>query len=252
MQIVIIGSGNTANMLGKLLQPHHEIVQIVGRNKKTVPQLAKQVYSKYAFSMQQIVTTAQVYIIATNDDAILTIAQQLKVPKALVLHTSGTTSLQVLQQSSATQGVIWPLQTVLLKQQLMLLPFIIDGNNKKALALIKKLIKPIQTSVTVANDEHRKKIHLGAVIANNFTNHLLTLLTVYCKQEKIPLKFYQPILQQTIMQFLLAQSPVSQTGPAIRNDTTTINAHIALLQAYPQLKKLYQQLTQSIQAVSNT
>jgi predicted short-subunit dehydrogenase-like oxidoreductase (DUF2520 family) len=45
-----------------------------------------------------------------------------------------------------------------------------------------------------------------------------------------------------------SQSPSKlQTGPAVRGDINTINKHLKALDTQPELKLLYQQITQSIQ-----
>jgi hypothetical protein len=42
----------------------------------------------------------------------------------------------------------------------------------------------------------------------------------------------------------------AQTGPAVRNDESTIAKHLQLLEAHPQLKEMYQLFTKSIQQPS--
>jgi predicted short-subunit dehydrogenase-like oxidoreductase (DUF2520 family) len=89
------------------------------------------------------------------------------------------------------------------------------------------------------DEESRKKLHLAAVVANNFINHLMVLTESWCIQNKLDFNLLLPLINQST-QNLQNQSPTQlQTGPASRNDWTTIHAHIEMLTQFPQLKEVY-------------
>jgi predicted short-subunit dehydrogenase-like oxidoreductase (DUF2520 family) len=108
------------------------------------------------------------------------------------------------------------------------------------------LAHSISDRVVEANDETRVKLHLAAVMVNNFTNHLYALIEKYCKDENLDFYLLQPLIRETASRLETISPAKSQTGPAIRGDYTTIEKHLALLNKYPQLKKVYELFSESI------
>jgi predicted short-subunit dehydrogenase-like oxidoreductase (DUF2520 family) len=101
--------------------------------------------------------------------------------------------------------------------------------------------------VIVADDKERLKLHVAAVIVSNFSNHLYKLAEDYCKKEGLDFKQLLPLIEETAQRLKTISPSNSQTGPAIRHDRATIEQHLNLLEKYPQLKKIYEVMTQSIQ-----
>jgi hypothetical protein len=72
-----------------------------------------------------------------------------------------------------------------------------------------------------------------------FRSHLLVLTESWCIQNKLDFKLLLPLITQST-QNLQNQSPTQlQTGPASRNDWTTIHSHIEMLSHFPELKEVY-------------
>jgi hypothetical protein len=84
------------------------------------------------------------------------------------------------------------------------------------------------------------------VIVNNFVNHLYALAESYCNSEGIDFELLIPLIKETAERVQYITPLQSQTGPALRNDTDTIQKHIELLQKYPALKRIYETFTGSI------
>jgi predicted short-subunit dehydrogenase-like oxidoreductase (DUF2520 family) len=123
----------------------------------------------------------------------------------------------------------------------------VDGNTSDDLTLIYDFAQSLSKQVQKANDEERLHYHLAAVMVNNFSNHLYTLVQDYCKQTETDFSFLLPLVQQ-LPERLTDHLPQDlQTGPAIRNDQATINKHLQLLSDHPQIKNLYALFTKSIQ-----
>ena len=97
-----------------------------------------------------------------------------------------------------------------------------------------------------ASDDQRLKLHLAAVIVNNFTNHLYALAADYCDNEQIDFKMLQPLIEETALRLREHLPRDVQTGPAIRKDMITIDKHLRILSEHPALKKIYLQMTDSI------
>lgn len=249
MDIVILGSGNVAAVLGrKFKAAGHRILQVVSRNANAVGKLAKELNTQSTNFAGHINPDADVYLIAVSDDAIELVAADLKLPGKVVAHTAASVSKNILKNVSDHFGVFYPLQS-LHKEDAILprIPVFFDGNDeytKKKLETLAYTISPQQ--VARADDEERLKLHIAAVIVNNFSNHLYALTEDFCKREKIDFNALLPLIEETTLRLKDISPARAQTGPAIRNDGETIQKHLALLGSHPQVKKVYEFLTASI------
>lgn len=250
MDIVIIGSGNAAAVLGrKFKAAKHNILQIVSRNASAASALAYEWDIESANYLSLINKNADVYIIAVSDDAIADIASQLKLPGKVVAHTAASVSKDILKNVSQHYGVFYPLQS-LRKETTALpdIPVFFDGNDETAKEKLEQLAHSISSEqVSAANDDQRLKLHVAAVIVNNFINHLYVLIEEYCKKENIDFRQLSPLIEETANRLKIISPKEAQTGPAIRHDQETIQKHLKLLENHPSLKKIYQLLTESIQ-----
>jgi predicted short-subunit dehydrogenase-like oxidoreductase (DUF2520 family) len=248
MKVVIIGTGNVATILGrKILESPHDLVQIVGRTPMHAQKLGHQLNVPFTSPASTINKNADLYIVAISDDALTAVGEWLFLDKKLVVHTAGSVSMNVLQSVSKNYGVLYPLQSLNAESvELPEVPFLVDGSSPDDLALINDFASSISTSVQVSTDEARKKLHLAAVIVNNFTNHLYALAGNYCKQEQLDFNLLLPLIKETANRISYLTATDAQTGPAARNDTTTIKKHLELLKDHPGLKKIYEEMTRSI------
>ena len=112
MRITIIGSGNVATHLGAAFRnAGHAIVQVYSRDIQNAAMLAYHIKAEAIDDFEHINADTDLFIIAVKDDAISDIARALSKYDNLVVHTSGATSLEVLQNQTAKAGVFYPLQT---------------------------------------------------------------------------------------------------------------------------------------------
>jgi len=252
MDLVIIGSGNVAAVLGrKFKAAGHGILQVVSRNASAASKLAYEWDTESTNYPSIINRNADVYLIAVSDDAIGEIAADLRMPKKVVAHTAASVSKDVLKMVSDHYGVFYPLQS-LHKEDISLpeAPIFFDGSDeftKKKLESLANSISP--RHVGQASDDTRLKLHVAAVFVNNFTNHLYALAEDYCRKEGIDFKELLPLIEETSSRIKDISPSASQTGPAVRNDRETIQKHLALLQSHPQLKKVYEFFTASIRGL---
>jgi predicted short-subunit dehydrogenase-like oxidoreductase (DUF2520 family) len=252
MKIVIIGTGNTATVLGKkFLQAGHQILQIGGRNADKVATLAKELNAIPISNLQAVSTEAEVYIIAVADHAIESVANELKLPGKVAAHTAASVSKEVLKQVTRHYGVFYPLQS--LRKEMDYLPEIpvfFDGSDSIAKETLKKLAQSVANEkVSEADDKTRLKLHVAAVIVNNFTNYLYSVAEEYCNREGLDFKKLQPLIEETALRTRDISPAKAQTGPAVRQDEATIQKHLAILDNHPELKKLYQFLSSGISSL---
>lgn len=248
MKLSIIGSGNVATVLGRLFKQNGFIInEVVSRNKTHALQLANELNAVCVDNISALFKNSDVYIIAVNDDAVELLSNQLIVDKKVVVHTCGSVSINVLKNASENFGVLYPLQS--LRKEISYspgIPFLIDANNDDSKKIIQKLAKSISGNVTEANDEQRLKYHLSAVIVSNFTNHLFALTKQYCKTNNIEFSLLIPLIEETVNRLHKYDPGEMQTGPAKRNDQSTIQKHLTLLKNLPQLKDIYKIMSDSI------
>jgi len=249
MDIVIIGSGNVATVLGrKFIEADHRIIQVVSRNKSAGSNLAKEWKSGYISFSEIINPTADIYLIAVSDDSIKTVVEVLKKTGGVAAHTAGSVSKDILKSVSEHYGVFYPLQS-LRKEMIEIpeIPVLYDGNDETAKTKLESLADSISPGyASPASDEIRSKLHLAAVFVNNFTNHLYALAEKFTEDESVNFKKLQPLIEETALKLKEISPKLVQTGPAIRNDEETIRKQLEMLDAYPQLKKIYAYLTESI------
>lgn len=253
MDIVIIGTGNVAAVLGrKFKAAGHNIIQVVGRNTMAASQLAYEWDTVSTNYQSPISKTADIYIIAVADNAIDDVIDDLKFPGRVVVHTAASVPMEVLKDVSNHYGVFYPLQS--LRKEMITLPDIpvfVDGNDDKAKKTLDVLARSISPEkVNSAGDNDRLKLHVAAVVVSNFTNHLYRLAEDYCRKEGLDFKQLQPLIEETALRLRQVSPAQAQTGPALRHDQDTINKHLELLKQHPQLMKIYTAMTESIQSGS--
>lgn len=247
MDIVIIGTGNTATIIGrKLKAAGHHIVQIYGRNAKAASELAYELDTESTNYWAVVNKDADIYLLAVSDIAVAEIVNELGLPDKTVVHTAASVSKEVLNKAQH-YGVFYPLQS-LKKDSLYLpdVPIIIDASDEATFSILENLANSISDKVIKAGDEERMKLHLAAVFSNNFVNHLYTLAESYCLKEGIDFKLLLPLIKETALRIETISPSSAQTGPALRHDAETVRKHEELLTNYPHLKNFYHLFTESI------
>ena len=249
MRVVLIGTGNVATVLGKKLSgARQEVAQVYGRAAAPAKALAEQLQTAYTTNMEQLDRQADLYIIAVADTAIPAVAASLHLNNKLVVHTAGSVSKEVLKAGSTRYGIFYPLQSLRKEMQhLPEIPVLVDANTPDDLALLRDLALGMTAKVQVAGDEQRLKLHVAAVMVSNFTNHLYTLAEQYCKKEQADFSLLHPLVREVADRLQYIPPQASQTGPAIRHDTATIQKHLALLEEHGKIRELYEWFTKSIQ-----
>lgn len=249
MNISIIGSGNVAWHLAKALKASgNRILQITGRNELAVCQLASEVEATPNFALRQVNTESDVILLCVKDDAIEAIAGLLPFTNSIVAHSSGFRSKEVLATCSSQPGIFYPLQTM--KKDVPLsfatVPFLIEGNTEVTTEKLTLLARQISSSVHCVSELQRQYIHVAAVFANNFTNHMFELAENILSSQHISLDILRPLIAQSAENIQHNSPSKLQTGPAVRKDFFTIEEHLKLLSAEAEMTKIYSIVTESI------
>ena len=244
MQIVLIGSGNVAFHLAKAFtEAQIPISQIFGRNTTELQKISEQF--SIPFSTETL-ADADLYIISVSDSSITEVSSLIKNKNVLVAHTSGSVSREALS-GNYRKSVFYPLQTFSKSKNLdySKIPFFIDAENENDEDILKNLASKISKNVMLANDEKRKYIHLTAVFACNFVNHLYARAKEISDSQGIPFDYFLPLIDETTQKIHELEPKLAQTGPAIRNDEKVLKLHESLLTDEEKLK-IYKTLNESI------
>jgi predicted short-subunit dehydrogenase-like oxidoreductase (DUF2520 family) len=188
------------------------------------------------------------FIIAINDDEIKKVAAALRHFKKMMVHTSGATSLQILTDLTDNCGVFYPLQTFSKTKEVDFrsVPLCIEGSSAEITDVLFELGKTISNSVQFVDSAQRKVLHLSAVFACNFTNHMYQIAQVLLAQNGLPFDLLRPLIMETAQKVQHNLPADVQTGPAIRHDQHTMDAHLKLLNNNGDLQRLYVLLSQNI------
>jgi predicted short-subunit dehydrogenase-like oxidoreductase (DUF2520 family) len=253
-KITLIGAGNVATQLGLAL--HREgyfISQVYSKTAVSASSLAKKIRSETISDLKKLKTDSSIYIIAVKDDVIADLAKQLKLKDQIIVHTSGSIPMKVLKGASKNIGVLYPLQTFTKNKNVNFreIPVCIEGNNSSTTKTLEYFAKSISSNVKKVNSEERKTIHLAAIFACNFSNHMYAIADEILNKNKLSLDLLKPLIEETADK-IKNNSPVKvQTGPAIRGDKKVMEEHLKMLKGNKKLKEIYEAMSQSIIRTKN-
>ncbi|MDN3706437.1 DUF2520 domain-containing protein [Myroides ceti] len=246
--ITILGSGNVAHHLIRYVQNSHSLnlQQIYARSPEKIILSGLDV-SKIITDLNQL-QEADLYIIAVSDDAIGELSDRLPFENRLVVHTSGTAPIEVLNAKNR-RGVFYPLQTFSKNKEVdfKTIPMCLEADTDDDFETIKYIAEQFSDHVYQISSVQRKSIHISAVFVNNFVNHMYVLGNKICDEHNIPFQILQPLIKETADKIVSVKPIDAQTGPAVRKDSKTIEKHLAFLDGNIDLKNLYLTLTESIQ-----
>jgi len=234
------------NLAIRLHNSKFNVVQILSRNPDRSNQLVKLVDAELITGFSNLDPELDLLIVATPDDTIATIASQIdkQIP---IAHTSGSVGIDALS-TSEHYGSFYPLQTLTSGQvdEKTVIPFLIEASNEDLERKLVQLASAISSDVSVYSSENRRKLHLAAVIVNNFTNHLYTEAENYCNASNIDYNLLKPLILETANKVQTVSPASVQTGPAKRNDHKVIEQHLQMLSENEELNELYRLVTNQI------
>ena len=228
IRIGLIGTGNVAIALAREIRKHESLtlVKLIGRDQNKLPKDLIDI----PFSKQfNALPTCDVVLIAVSDQAIQQVSSQLPLTDAVVVHTSGASSMDLLSNHKH-RGVFYPLQTFSKQQQLNWseIPILWEGNNKQVNEKLETLSQLLSPLAILSDEKQRLSMHLAAVVVNNFTNHLYAEAHRFCKSKHMNFDLLVPLIEETTRKIKQLDPRKSQTGPASRGDMQTIQRHKAI------------------------
>jgi len=238
MKIALIGRGRLAtNLQRALLAAGHDVASVNSRTLSDLP------------------SSADIYIIAVKDSALVDViaASTAVVANGIFVHTAGSMSLSLFEGRTSRYGVFYPMQTFSKERAVDFseIPIFLEASDDATLAVLRTLASSITRSVFELSSEERQYLHLAAVFACNFPNHCYAMAAEILEEHGLPFDVMLPLIDETARKVHELHPRQAQTGPAVRYDENVIHHQAELLAAHPQMKDLYEHLSQSIYKFHN-
>ncbi|WP_312175345.1 DUF2520 domain-containing protein [Chryseobacterium sp.] len=243
MQIVIIGSGNVAYHLAKAFVLNNiPLAQIFGRNEEELRKISGELNIHFSTEHLQ---EADLYIICVSDRSVEDVSKMIVRKDCLVAHTSGSLPKEILA-GDYRKASFYPLQTFSKSKALdySKIPFFVEAENENDLQTLFTIASKISENVMESTHEKRKYIHLTAVFACNFVNHLFARAKEISDLQEIPFDYFLPLIDETVQKIHEIDPKSAQTGPAVRNDRRILELHQQLL--HGESLEIYKTMNHSI------
>ncbi len=252
MKIVLIGAGNLATHLSQeMRRAGMTVTQVYSRTAAHAQQLAQTLRAEWTDVLTAVRTDADLYVFAVKDSALPEVIAALPTNNGLWVHTAGSVPMLVFEGFTTRYGVLYPMQTFSRERAIRLneVPFFLESATDEDAKILLRTASALSSRVLFLPSDKRKYLHLAAVFACNFTNHMYAQAERILTAEGIPSDVILPLIDETAAKIHALPPAQAQTGPALRNDRAVIDAHLALLDD-PALKALYEQISNSIYAFS--
>ena len=248
--ISIVGLGNVGwNLAIALRDAGYEIKNIVSRNPLSAKAIEDIIDTSIISDINQITEEPDLYLLAVQDSELKSVAASLSGTGQIVAHTAAGIDMSVFSDKINGFGVFYPFQTFTQGTDMLYsdIPFLLEADSEETLDALKEVAERISGKYSFAGAEERLSLHLAAVFACNFGNHMVTIADYLLNKNNLDLKLLLPLLKQTLKKLDTLSPKEAQTGPAIRNDLITMSKHLKLLADEPELKDIYEALSESIQ-----
>lgn len=253
MKCVLIGYGKVA----QAIIDNFDIDTCFARRLSQMDNLINLRCCKFIDSYDMI-PNADLYIICVNDDSINQVLENLKTKiskYSIVAHTSGSVSLDVISRHFQNAAVIYPLYpfTKTVSVNFDDVTMLIESTNSYTDKIINAFLDQKKCTIHQVDSMTRVDIHISAVFACNFVNHLIVLSERYLKNTGCDIEIITPLIKQTFENILQTKKNREklQTGPAIREEYDVINSHLNKLKNNTRMLEVYKTLTDSIIELKN-
>lgn len=248
MRVVVVGSGNVAESLAQAIAEADglELVQLYARNEergRAVAEFAQTEWSNTSLA------EADLYLVSVSDNAVADVAKSLQLPEnAVIAHTAGCCTLDSLAPHTH-RAVFYPFQTFSAGRKVDFSKgyIFLEGATDRALEVVEKAAHALTDNVLPADTARRAVIHLSGVFACNFANAMYANAAEVLAKEGLPFDIVAPVIEETAKKAVEVLNPAqTQTGPARRGDTQTLDRHRAMLEDKPRTREIYDKISEDI------
>ncbi len=251
-RVVMLGAGNVSFHLSKAFQAAGiEVLQVYSRSLSSAGSLAKALSCPYTDNMKDLDRGADLYVMAVADDAIAGLAARFPFHDKLLAHTAGSVPMDVLRRGTQRPAVLYPLQSLSREVDLRFdqVPLCLEVGREEDRTSLESLARKISNTLRWVDSHERRMLHVAAVFACNFVNHMYALSAELMEDKGLPFSLLHPLIQETARKASLGDPRFLQTGPARRNDMQVIEKHLDILLYKPGFQKMYTFISQNIRTM---
>ena len=246
----MIGAGNvSAHISRHLYSAGQQISCVYSRTIESARQLADELGVPGTSNLEDVPVEADFYIAALPDSAVYQVAEKFRHTRGIWLHTAGAVPMDIFRETFDRFGVLYPLQTLSRSRSIepWQVPILLEGSSAEVTAEIRSLASTVYNRVVEVDSDTRLVIHVAAVFANNFTNHMVHIARELLSGQRIDPGILDPMVEETFKKIKALGTVKGRTGPAARGDTGTMNKHIELLKGHPEWEKIYTFISRDIE-----
>jgi len=263
-RINIIGCGRAAGSLARLWVQANtvSIGDVSNRSKASSQRSVHQVGAGNAVNNIAEMEAAEFWLIGTNDDQLAGVAHSMAESRqdlsgSLVFHLAGRFGLDVLQplgESGALLAALHPVRS-LTDAQISLEGFagtacVAEGSDV-ALSMLEPLLSSIGGTWLPVATIDRGLYHASVSVISNITKAVAWKAQKWQRKAGLPEKtaaaVTHQLLNSTMEDLFRSGAKQSITGPVVRGDTSTIEAHIeAIRSTHPEDVEVYRVLARTV------
>ena len=248
--ILMVGSGNVAWHLGAALKASGlPVTQVWSRQIDNAKELAQELSVKATDNIEDIFHFNGIILFCVPDHVLPFFASRIHNTNSIIVHTSGSVNISLFEKHATQLGVFYPLQTFTKAKpdkDFKGVPVLIESSTLLVEQILYYWAKSIDADPHKVNSPHRMKIHVAAVFACNFTNHMVAVAKQILEENDLNYELLRPLLNETLSNILKFDPKEIQTGPAMRQDHDTIEKHYNTLCTYPEYAEIYRLISDSI------
>jgi len=248
-KIAMLGAGNVATHMALAFKNAGlEVLQVYSRTFASAEALASKVGCAATSELGKLTSQADLYVISVSDDAIPGLAGQFPFQDKLLVHTSGTTAMDLLDVATRRTGVFYPLQTFSKEVAVNFneVPLCLEAARTEDYSLLEDLAERLSHTVAEVSSKERRQVHVAAVFACNFVNHMYAIAADLLEDNDLSFDLLKPLLRETARKVMHTPPQNAQTGPARRNNRQVIETHLRMLDANPGYREIYNFVSESI------
>jgi predicted short-subunit dehydrogenase-like oxidoreductase (DUF2520 family) len=223
----------------------HQLLEVWSKTPHHATQLASAHGARVVADPSGFSPANELIIIAVKDDFIEEVSAGINA-SLRAIHTSGSATTSILKQE--IHGVIWPVYSLTkgIAADYTSMPLIIESNQAHFQDWLHQELSLISSKVRSVSGDDRRKAHLAAVFANNFSNQMYDIASTLLEQTGLEFELLLPIIRQHTEKISTVSPFEAQTGPARRADFNTIEAQLKLLSNDPEAVTIYKIITERI------
>ena len=128
----------------------------------------------------------------------------------------------------------------------MIVPVCVEGSDMEFENALFHWASSVFEMVHRVSEKQRFAMHLAAIFANNFTNAMYSIAYQIFKENNIEWSLIFPLLENSLNKTKLGDPRLSQTGPAVRNDSIIMEKHCIAIEnkKYRELHLLISEIIQ--------